>query len=133
MGVVKLKKTTVTVTVATDDGRQDVDGWIHPPYNAPRFAVTPVVVRDGTSPYYTVTHVPTGMRLGRSYDKAMAFRAVREVASLLDDPMWDRKDLDSKEIGEWIKQHPEKYAAARKALGLPKSGAIDDEATPPAA
>lgn len=131
MGVVKLKKTTVTI--ATDDGRQDVDGWIHPPYNAPRFAVTPVVVRDGTSPYYTVTHVPTGMRLGRSYDKAMAFRAVREVASLLDDPMWDRKDLDSKEIGEWIKQHPEKYAAARKALGLPKSGAIDDEATPPAA
>lgn len=127
MGVVKLKKTTVTI--ATDDGRQDVDGWIHPPYNAPRFAVTPVVVRDGTSPYYTVTHVPTGMRLGRSYDKAMAFRAVREVASLLDDPMWDRKDLDSKEIGEWIKQHPEKYAAARKALGLPKSGAIDDEAT----
>ncbi len=131
MGVVKLKKTTVTI--ATDDGRQDVDGWIHPPYNAPRFAVTPVVVRDGTSPYYTVTHVPTGMRLGRSYDKAMAFRAVREVASLLDDPMWDRKDLDSKEIGEWIKQHPEKYAAARKALGLPKSGAIDDEATSPAA
>lgn len=131
MGVVKLKKTTVTI--ATDDGRQDVDGWIHPPYNAPRFAVTPVVVRDGTPPYYTVTHVPTGMRLGRSYDKAMAFRAVREVASLLDDPMWDRKDLDSKEIGEWIKQHPEKHAAARKALGLPKSGAIDDEATSPAA
>ena len=131
MGVVKLKKTTVTI--ATDDGCQDVDGWIHPPYNAPRFAVTPVVVRDGTSPYYTVTHVPTGMRLGRSYDKAMAFRAVREVASLLDDPMWDRKDLDSKEIGKWIKQHPGKYAAARKALGLPKSGAIDDEATSPAA
>ena len=131
MGVVKLKKTTVTS--ATDNGRQDVDGWIHPPYNAPRFAVTPEVVRDGTTPYYAVTHVPTGTRLGRSYDKAMAFRAVREVASLLDDPMWDRKDLDSKEIGEWIKQHPEKYAAARKALGLPKSGAIDDEATPPAA
>ena len=131
MDIVKLKKTTVTVD--TDDGQQDVGGWIHPPYNAPRFAVTPVVVRDGTSPYYTVTHVPTGMRLGRSYDKAMAFRAVREVASLLDDPMWESKDLGSKEIEKWTKEYPGKYAAARKALGLPKSGAIDDETTPPAA
>ena len=124
MGVVKLKKTTVTV--ATDDGQQDVDGWIHPPYNAHRFAVTPVVVRDGTSPYYTVTHVPTGMRLGRSYDKAMAFRAVREVASLLDDPIWDSKDLGNKEIKKWIKEYPGKYAAARKALGLSKAEATED-------
>ena len=124
MGVIKLKKTTVTI--ATDDGRQDVDGWIHTPYNAPRFAVTPVVVRDGTSPYYTVTHVPTGMRLGHSYDKAMAFRAVREVASLLDDPIWDSKDLGNKEIKKWIKEYPGKYAAARKALGLPKAGATED-------
>ena len=124
MGVIKLKKTTVTI--ARDDGCQDVDGWIHPPYNAPRFAVTPVVVRDGTSPYYTVTHVPTGMRLGRSYDKAMAFRAVREVASLLDDPIWDSKDLGNKEIKKWIKEYPGKYAAARKALGLSKAEATED-------
>ena len=130
MGGAKLRK--AVINIATSDGRQDVDGWIHPPYNAPRFAVTPVVTQHGIAPYYTVTHVPTGRRLSGSYDKALAFRAVREVASLLDDPMWDRKDLDSKEIGEWIKQHPEKYAAARKALGLPQSGAIDDEATPPA-
>ena len=130
MGGAKLRK--AVINIATSDGRQDVDGWIHPPYNAPRFAVTPVVTQHGIAPYYTVTHVPTGMRLGRSYDKALAFRAVREVASLLDDPMWDRKDLDSKEIGKWIKQHPGKYAAGRKALGLPQSGAIDDEATPPA-
>ena len=124
MGVVKLKKTTVTV--ATDDWQQDVGGWIHPPYNAPRFAVTPVVVRDGTSPYYTVTHVPTGMRLGRSYDKATAFRAVREAAPLLDDPMWDSKDLGNKEIEKWIKEHPGEYAAARKALGLSKAEATED-------
>ena len=124
MGAMKLKKTTVTV--AAENKRRDVDGWIHPPYNAPRFAVTPAILSSGTAPYYTVTHVPTGIRLGRSYDKATAFRAVRELAVLLDRPMWDRADLNEEEISKWKAEFPEEYAAARRALGLPSQKEIDD-------
>ena len=124
MDIVKLKKTTVTVD--TEDGRQDVDGWIHPPYNAPRFAVTPVVLSYGTASDYTVTHIPTGMRLGRSYSKATAFRAVRDLAVLLDHPMWDRADLTDDEISKWKVEFPEEYEAARQVLGLPRQKEIDN-------
>ena len=124
MSVVKLKRTTVAVM--TGEGRRNVGGWIHPPYNAPRFAVTPVVLSYGTAPYYTVTHVPTGMRLGRSYFKATAFRAVRDLAVLLDHPMWDRADLTDGEISKWKVEFPEEYEAARQALGLPRQKEIDN-------
>ena len=110
----------------TGEGRQNVVGWIHPPYNAPRFAVTPVVLSYGTAPYYTVTHVPTGMRLGRSYFKETAFRAVRDLAALLDRPMWDKADLTEDEISKWKVEFPEEYEAARQALGLPRQKEIDN-------
>jgi len=124
MSVVKLKRTTVAIMI--DDRRQNVAGWIHPPYNAPRFAVTPVVLSYGTSPYYTVTHVPTGMRLGRSYFKETAFRAVRDLAALLDRPMWDKADLTEDEISKWKVEFPEEYEAARQVLGLPRQKEIDN-------